>query len=402
MLTNLIVLLVTGLMLVILFQRRVLQSPIWRATVTPLASIIGSGFLILGPILERDFGYAGIFVLGGLCSIAYGIGAAIRFNILEYDRADSDKIPNVIRKLESVSAWALMFAYVISVSYYLNLFGAFAVALTPFNSPLNSRIAASLALLTIGAVGWLQGLSALERLEEVAVGLKLAIIAGFLAGLAWFVFGLTQSGGLYHNDPHEFRFQSIAIALGLVITVQGFETSRYLGSEYDAQTRVETMKYSQWISTAIYLTYIVLVSFGFSADSIETTETAIIDMSRAIASLLPVLLVVAALAAQFSAAVADTGGSGGLAEELSNKRISPSLAYLLVCTGGLAITWTTDIYQIISFASRAFAVYYFLQVMIAICFSLQSKRPSWLRIAFFSMMALIALAIVVFGQPAEG
>ncbi|MGY9048896.1 hypothetical protein P775_18550 [Puniceibacterium antarcticum] len=28
------------------------RSPLWRATATPLASIIGSGFLVLGPILN--------------------------------------------------------------------------------------------------------------------------------------------------------------------------------------------------------------------------------------------------------------------------------------------------------------------------------------------------------------
>lgn len=401
MLTNAIVLAVTGSLLFVLFQPRVLQSQLWRATVTPLASIIGSGFLIIGPILERDFGYAGIIVLVGLCGIAYGIGAAIRFNILEYDRAANDSIPATIRKLETASSWALMFAYVVSVSYYLNLFGAFAVDLTPFNNATNAKIAASLALLTIGVFGWLKGLSALERIEEFAVGLKLAIIGGFLVGLAWFVLGLLQGDGLFYNDPLEFRFHSIAVALGLVITVQGFETSRYLGAQYDAQTRVRTMKYSQWISTAIYLVYIVLVSFGFAAGSIETTETAIIDMSRVVATFLPVMLVAAALAAQFSAAVADTGGSGGLLDELSRKRISAGTAYFLVCSGGLVITWTINIYQIISFASRAFAVYYFLQIVIAICFALQAKRPLWLRIGFFVVMALIALAIVVLGQPAE-
>ena len=34
---------------------RFARSDSWRATVTPLASIIGSGFLICGPLLAREF-----------------------------------------------------------------------------------------------------------------------------------------------------------------------------------------------------------------------------------------------------------------------------------------------------------------------------------------------------------
>ena len=32
------------------------RLPVWRAVITPLASIIGSGFLVLGPILDAGFG----------------------------------------------------------------------------------------------------------------------------------------------------------------------------------------------------------------------------------------------------------------------------------------------------------------------------------------------------------
>ena len=37
---------------------RFARSDTWRATVTPLASIIGSGFLISGPLLAKEFGSA--------------------------------------------------------------------------------------------------------------------------------------------------------------------------------------------------------------------------------------------------------------------------------------------------------------------------------------------------------
>ena len=57
------------------------RSDGWRATVTPLASIIGSGFLICGPLLAREFGSAAIFAMGLLLVIAYAAGWVIRFNI---------------------------------------------------------------------------------------------------------------------------------------------------------------------------------------------------------------------------------------------------------------------------------------------------------------------------------
>jgi len=40
----------------ILFSPRLTASPVWRATVTPLASIIGSGFLVSLPLLAHDLG----------------------------------------------------------------------------------------------------------------------------------------------------------------------------------------------------------------------------------------------------------------------------------------------------------------------------------------------------------
>lgn len=65
----------------ILIWPGVANSVIWRATITPLASIIGSGFLILGPILDVSYGGFAPLVMVGLCVVAYLFGSAIRFNI---------------------------------------------------------------------------------------------------------------------------------------------------------------------------------------------------------------------------------------------------------------------------------------------------------------------------------
>ena len=39
-----------------LIRKKVINSELWGATVTPLASIIGSGFLIVAPLLHSVFG----------------------------------------------------------------------------------------------------------------------------------------------------------------------------------------------------------------------------------------------------------------------------------------------------------------------------------------------------------
>ena len=45
---------------------------------------------------------------------------------------------------------------------------------------------------------------------------------------------------------------------GILLIVQGVETSRYLGAEYDAKTRIHTMRYALLLSAAIYLLFIGL------------------------------------------------------------------------------------------------------------------------------------------------
>jgi hypothetical protein len=65
----------------IIFSKRVQASKDWQATVTPLASIIGSGFLVSVPLLASEVGNWAIFAMSALIAAAYLVGGAIRFNI---------------------------------------------------------------------------------------------------------------------------------------------------------------------------------------------------------------------------------------------------------------------------------------------------------------------------------
>ncbi|TWT65447.1 hypothetical protein Pan14r_49920 [Crateriforma conspicua] len=201
-----------------------------------------------------------------LCIAAWLFGHAIRFNIASYERLkkSGEKAPQSVRGLEVLASYALVLAYVISISYYLNLFGAFALSLTPLSDPTHARIVTTGVLSLVVVFGWMWGFVLLEKIEEGTVGLKLGIIAGLLAGLLMFFVEQIHASNMPAITMPELKWESIAVAFGLVITVQGFETSRYLGGEFDAPTRIRTMKLSQWISTAIYMGYILLVMLCFT------------------------------------------------------------------------------------------------------------------------------------------
>lgn len=382
---------------------RVRHSRDWRATVTPLASIIGSGFLVLAPLLVREFGQRAVWVMAGLCGVSYLIGSAIRYNIraLSHDGGPAiarTDLPAPALALEHVSQWALAFAYVISVCYYLNLFGAFALTLVLPDTAWAAQTLSSAVIVAIAALGWTRGLAGLERAESVSVALKLAVIAGLLAGMGLYTWGLWQREALQTSNGH-FGWNSMRLAFGLIITVQGFETSRYLREGYDAETRIRTMRYAQWLSAAIYLAYIGFAGLDFDAAHVPLKETAVIGLTAPIASVLPMLLVLAALAAQFSAAVADTNGCGGLVQEMSRGRVRSRAAYVCLAVLALLLTWAANIYEIISYASRAFALYYALQCALAAMFA--RADGARLRMAGFGLLTLLMLAATVLGLPAE-
>jgi len=378
---------------------RLANSIGWRAMITPLASIIGSGFLVLGPILNESFGAYAPLMLLVLCGVAYLFGHAIRFNIAELNNGTPR--PILANQLETASSWILSFAYFVSVAYYLNLLGAFGMRLTPWNTPFDARLLTTAVFLFILLIGWTRGFKALERLEEFSVGIKLAIIAGLLVGMGFYFTDRAVDGTLLLNPPTVTGWPALTLAFGLLITVQGFETSRYLGETYDAKTRIQSMKQAQWLSTLIYIVYIVLLSYVFVPGTMKLTETAIIDMMEDVAVILPILLIIAALAAQFSAAIADTSGAGGLVEELTSQRLKPRDAYAVLVAVGLLLTWAVDIFQIIAYASRAFALYYGVQAAIAALTAAKiapHSRARWL----YGLLALLGFLIAILGRAVEG
>lgn len=192
---------------------------------------------------------------------------------------------------------------------------------------------------------------------------------------------------------------ALTLMLGLLITVQGFETSRYLGDHYPPGLRIRSMQIAQLISAAIYVGYIALIAYVFAPGQVPLTETGVIDLMGLVAPILPPLLIVAALSAQLSAALADTGGSGGLFAEASGGRITQRGAYALMAAAALAMTWALDVFAIVAWASRAFALYYALQSALAAASALGDRAPG--RAAGFAALALLGLAAALFGSAVE-
>ncbi len=382
---------------VLLLQPRVRTSTTWRAMATPLASIIGSGFLVLAPLLAASVGAWAPLAILGVVTLAYGIGASIRFNIAHAEPLlDADEPPRALQAIDRLSRIALGIAYMISVAFYLRLLASFVLDGVGIQSDIAARALTTLVLATLTLIGTTHGLRGIESVEIPAVDLKLVVIGGLLAGML--VYNLVHGADVLHAYEHHSishdAFDVVRRVAGMLLVVQGFETSRYLGRYYEAETRVRTMRLGQLISGAIYVVFagLVVVLFGDLGDGAQ--ETAILDAARVVTPLLVPLVILAAIGSQLSAAAADTaGGAEMLAGEQHHGH--GNFGYLVVGIGAITIVWLTDIFSIVAIASRAFALYYLAQAVIATMTAVQAHRDRWRRVVVANVALSVVLAFVV-------
>lgn len=386
---------------IVLLHPRLSRSRSWRATITPLASIIGSGFLIAGPILAESAGQQAWLAMTALCAIAYVFGSAIRFNIRHVEPALQSGPTLLTRSLQRIGIFTLAIAYFISVAYYLNLFAAFGLRMANITDPFLIRCAATAVIGVLGAIGGIGGLHELERLEVYTVGVKLGLIGAIMLALIASSIGAFAGGTFsWPALEHPQGGDELSIILGLVILVQGFETSRYLGAEYTPEMRIRTMRWAQWLSSAIYIGFILLTTRFFTTDIPSAGgETAIIDILAPLGAAIAPIIILAALASQSSAAIADTNGAGGLLAEGSNKRISVRIGNIATAAAAIGITWAANIYEIIVYASKAFVLYYAIQCLQATAAAVRARK--WGHAALFGAALVLAAGIVIFAAPAD-
>lgn len=394
-----VALLVTGFLT---FNRRLARSEMWKATVTPLASIMGSGFLVSAPLLGHIVGNFAIVCMAILLVLAYAIGGVIRFNIRYFEPIENDGHGRA-QIIASLSRIVLAGAYFISVSYYLQLLAAFLASAASIESQTVMHLIATMLLLFIGIVGIWRGLNSLESLEKYAVALNLGMIGALLVGLIVYNTGLLMAGSWQLPEiSSEINLHDIRVLLGLLIVVQGFETSRYLGDLHPAELRITTMRLSQRLSAVIYLLFIGLATVLFR-EGIGADVTAIIKITTPVAVILPLLISVAAIGSQFSAAVADSSGAGGLLEDITHHHLPIRYAYVLILLVTITLTWETNVNGIIAYASRAFALFYTLQCMVAMLVARQRKDiPRRIfRMTIYLILTVICFMVFAFGLPAE-
>jgi len=404
---NTILVVVAAIVLLFMFHPRVTQNNSWHATLTPLSSIVGSGFLILPPLLVSVVGVYSPVAVVGIVLFAYAIGSVIRFNIIHAEPLLHErKVHPSIYKVDLVANAALSFAYVTAVAFYLSLLSAFLLTYLGFeNEHTLERILTTVVIVFIASTGFLRGLGGLEKLEAYSMSLQLSIVAALLLGIFVYDYNFMQSEqSLSFEIQDRDLLEKVFTLAGILLVVQGFETSRFLGEKYRAEVRVRTMRRAQLISGVLFVVSVIaLMPIVQHLDLAHIEVEEIVVASGLVATALPLMLIVAAVMSQFSAAVADTVGAGSLASESSHGKLKTNMGYFVVSIFAIALVWTADLLEIISVASRAFALYYLLQCFVAIMANHHhhEHKVRHLYNAHFAMVAGILAFVVIFAIPAE-
>jgi hypothetical protein len=95
------------------------------------------------------------------------------------------------------------------------------------------------------------------------------------------------------------------------------------------------------------------------------------------------------------AAVADTLAATGNMQETTHGHLKAKWGCILVGGGAIALTWSASTFEILALTSRAFAFYYMLQCLVAICVSKSVAQQVGM-----SIIAATLGFITVFAVPA--
>lgn len=375
-----------------------MQTKLMKATATPLASIFGSGFLVILPILAGAVGSYSAFTMAGVCAVAYAVGTVIRYNIAHAEPVLSDNPGEATLSLERGSDLALVAAYVISICLYLHVLSAFVLGGVGMDTEFNEDLLTTAVIAVIVAVGMMGGLKELGNLERWALGVTLVIILLLFIGFAHYDWAAwTSTAGIKLPGPHQHTtWEVVTIVAGTLIVVQGFETPRYLGNLFDAKTRIRASRLSQIISSTVYVAFVALALPIVIRLNGNYPDNSLIRIAGFASSLLPIPLIVAAAMSQFSAAVADTLAAIGNMEDVTHGHLKRRWGYILVGGGATALAWSANTLEIVAFASRAFAFYYMMQCLLAISVS----KSTWHRVAMGAIAALLGF-VTVFAVPAS-
>lgn len=372
------------------------RRSVLKASVTPLASIFGSGFLIIVPVLERTIGSLAAIGAAGVCLVAWLVGAAIRHNIAVVEPLEEEgRLDRTSHRLSEVGDFVIAVAYVISVALYLRIMAQYIVGYAGSGSEVAERGIASAAIVAITVVGLTRGFGGLELTERIALGAALALTT-LLGG----AFLISDAGQVFGNGidlppvPGNGIADTLLVLGGILITVQGFETVSFLGDEYDRPTRIAACRFSQLLASSVYIGFAVVCTplMGLGTDA--GLDADLLDITGRVVPLFSLPLVVAAVLSQFSAATADTAAAGGNLRGLFARAMRGGRPYVVGGVTAFVLAWTVPTFTIIAVASRAFAAYYCVQCVIAARSCGGAKR------AGFMVLAVLMAGITLLARPA--
>lgn len=372
----------------------------WRlrlsAMTTPLASIFGSGFLVIVSVLGGSVGPWSAPAMAGICVLAYAVGSVIRHNIRHAEPLiAADDTPRHVAILSTVSQLALIPAYVISVTLYIRILASYALGFADIDSAFAEKILTTGVIGVVLALAVTKGLRALESAEKWALAGTVVIMVLMLGAFAVYdAQALATHGVILPNVPGTDAWHIVTVLAGTLIVVQGFETTRYLGDQFDAETRVRGSRDAQIVSSAVYILFVASATPLFHFLPRQVADNALMQLAGIVGIWLTYPLVLIAVFSQFSAAVADAISGSGSLIEVSRRTLSKRTTYVLICSFAIALCWTTTTFTILALASRAFAFYYLMQCLVGIAVSKKLGNK-----AIFCLIALILAFVTAFATP---
>jgi len=257
---------------------------------TPLASIFGSGFLVVVPILASAVGPYALPAMIIVAFIAFWVGSIVRHNILCAEPVLAEGKQSVTIIAEQLSAYALVAAYVVSVCLYVHILSSFVLASFELDNAFNKSLLTTIIIAAITIIGLFGGLKPLEKLERWALYITITILGLLLIMFAAYDVNqfLTLKQFTLPAMPDRSAWGIVTIVAGTLIVVQGFETTRYLGEHFDAPTRIRASRWSQYFSLSIYILFVALAQPLVSVLEGNYDDNSLIVLTATASLLLPI------------------------------------------------------------------------------------------------------------------
>jgi hypothetical protein len=241
-------------------------------------------------------------------------------------------------------------------------------------------------------------LISLNNLANKSAAFNLSAIAAILVAFAAYNVQLLVGGDFdwpqFNAPADDEAFRKL---LGLFVLVQGFESSRYIGAYFSADERVKTMRSAQYISSAVYVVFVLFSLVLFARVMVPHNATAIFEVSKQVSAFLPFLIMAAALGSQLSAIVDDTQTRSEMLVGQLGDRLPRQWTFPLFLVPAILVVLLTEVSSVVALASRVFAAYYLSQALIAGRLAWRAERWAW--VAFFTGIALAMTVVAVFGIP---